>query len=481
MELGEPLFAPSSVRDPVSLEGVTCIVCHRVDQAFGKNSGRNALLTGDLVDPVYGPGNGDELRRVLDSPDEYRGLTTDPAQRGRRVHGETRELAAIRSSGFCGRCHDVTFVNGFRLEEAFSEYKSSPAAKRGESCQDCHMGATPGVASEFRTGPAALVGGVPTTPRPLSNHMFIGPDYSVVHPGIFPHHPDAKELATMAEWTEFDWRAGWGTEAFEQAVGDDAEFPPRWAWPDDRIEAREIVERQLALLAEADAARVELLRNGYRLGEVSARRRADGGLELDVPVRNGTDGHNVPTGFIAERLVFLRVTVTDGHGEVVFRSGDLDPNGDVRDLHSQYVHDGALPLDEQLFSLQSKFIVRNLRGGEQEQVLSINQSIDPLPFARPARRSNILTGRPDGARIHKQTIEPNGERVARYRIGPELASGAGPFTAAVELVAAMVPVNLVGAIADVGFDFGMSPRAVADEIVAGHRVLARWEGAFPVR
>ena len=37
----------------------------------------------------------------------------------------------------------------------------------------------------------------------------------------------------------------------------------------------------------------------------------------------------------------------------------------------------------------------------------------------------------------------------------------------------MVPVNLIGDIMDVGFDYNMSPREVADAIVAGHQVL--WE------
>ena len=34
----------------------------------------------------------------------------------------------LSTPGFCGICHDVNLVNGFRLEEAFSEYKHSPSA-----------------------------------------------------------------------------------------------------------------------------------------------------------------------------------------------------------------------------------------------------------------------------------------------------------------------------------------------------------------
>jgi phosphosulfolactate phosphohydrolase-like enzyme len=42
----------------------------------------------------------------------------------------------------------------------------------------------------------------------------------------------------------------------------------------------------------------------------------------------------------------------------------------------------------------------------------------------------------------------------------------------------MVPVNLVATIQHVGFDYGMSPREVADAVVAGHRVL--WERTIPL-
>ncbi len=64
-------------------------------------------------------------------------------------------------------------------------------------------------------GPAAVVGGEPTTPRKLTNHFFGGPDYSIIHPGIFPHNAEAQQMATLAEWLQFDHEAGWGADEFE--------------------------------------------------------------------------------------------------------------------------------------------------------------------------------------------------------------------------------------------------------------------------
>jgi hypothetical protein len=333
------------------------------------------------------------------------------------------------------------------------------------------MGLRPGVASGFREGPAAIVGGKPVRIRKITNHMFIGPDHSIVHPGLFPHHPEAAELADLQEWLTFDHEAGWGTESFERSVPGDHPFPERWAYPEDRADARAIVEENLALLEIADRARVELLRAGYGLGSVELTRASSDALLLTALVTNRTDGHNVPTGFIAERLVYLRVEVRDRSGERIFVSGDLDPNGDLRDRHSLYVKANRLERDASLFNLQSKFLVASFHGPEVERVLAIDDASDPLPFLRPATRSNILTGTARGVRIHRQSIEPGGRRQASYRVEgapPER----GPFRATVKLVAGMVPVHLVAEIAGVGFDYGLSPRQVADRVVAGHRVLA---------
>jgi hypothetical protein len=483
MNLGEPEFMSNIDRHPTSREGVTCIVCHRVNRAYGKVSGRLAIVEGDILTEVYGPTGNAELARVLDDPDTYRVVTTN--EPGRKIHTEAVEFFQINKPGFCGTCHDVTLVNGFRLEEAFSAYKQSPAARAGVTCQDCHMATEPGVASEYERGPAALVGGVPTTERKLTNHYFAGPDYPIIHPGIFPHNaraireesekddPTAEGMATIRDWLEFDVEAGWGTDAFEDAVPDDFVFPPRWDSIDDRYDARQIIDENLELLAWGHEQRLAILRVGYRLDEIETLRADETGIRFRARVRNGTDGHDVPTGFDAERLVFLQVTVTDRDGTVVMQSGDLDPNGDVRDLHSLYVHNGELPLDKQLFSLQSKFVTRLIRGGEREQVLAVNYSVDPLPFLRPEPRPTIVFGRPAGARKQRHTIPPLASRWANYRVDGKDLTGKGPYTANVRLIAAMIPINLLSEIMLVGFDYNMTPRELADGIRDGHMIL--WE------
>ncbi len=485
MAQSEPSFTSNLNRHPVSREGVTCVVCHRVNQAYGKISGRFAMMSGPITDPVYGPtGDQTQIRKSLE-----RGTSTDdPDGRGRKIHGRAEKFFQLTTASSCGMCHDVTLASGFREIEAFSDYKSSPAAKRGVTCQDCHMGKHHGrythdPKTNYAWGPAARVGDQWTVDRKLTNHMMAGVDLSLVHPALFPLHPQAikrenekddpsnEGLATISQWLTFDWQAKWGTDAFEDQVSDDDTFPDRWASVDDRIDAHQIIQDNLALLDQAREARQELLRNGYGLGPVIVDQATDRRIRFRVQVRNRTDGHSVPTSLDAERLVWLHVVVKDRHGHTLLESGDLDPNGDVRDLYSAYVRNGQLPLDRQLFNLQARFVARNLRGGEREQVLTVNTSQSPLPFVRPSRRASILWGRPASFRKHRKSIEPLGDRWANYVVdGGRLGDGS-PYTLAVELKAAAIPVNLVNAIKDVGFDYGMTPRQVADRLVKMHQVI----------
>lgn len=468
MNKGESPFVSNLERHPASREGITCVVCHRLSKPYGKVSGRIALETGDLTAPVYGPTNGDVLRKIIDNSGGT--LSTDSDKSGRKIHGNIRTFEYIGESGFCGVCHDVNLFDGFRLEEAFSDYKHSPAAAAGVSCQDCHMGKIQGKNAGYDFGPAAQIGSLSTPPRKLTNHFFGGPDYSVIHAGLFPHNIEATKLATPQDWLLFDDEAGWGTDAFEDNLPDDYEFPDRWSAIDDRYDARAILNDQHEKLGWAREKRLEVLRNGYGLSDISVSKQSDDSLHFTLTVRNMMDGHSVPTGFDAERLVWLNVVVKDAEGTILMQSGDLDPNGDVRDSHSAYVHNGDLPLDSQLFSMQSKFITRNVRGGEREQVLTVNYSVDALPFIRPSTQSTILTGQPAAARKHRYVLSPGGERVAKYRSD---LNGKGPYSITAQLRIAMVPVNLIAEIQHVGFDYGMSTREVADRVVAGHEVL--WE------
>ncbi|MEK9896915.1 MAG: hypothetical protein VW518_10910, partial [Burkholderiaceae bacterium] len=212
-----------------------------------------------------------------------------------------------------------------------------------------------------------------------------------------------------------------------------------WADVVDREDAAAIMEVQLERLDWAKEKRFEVMRNGYLLGDIELASTNTDNFEFGIDVINGTTGLGGPTGFDAERLVFLHVTVSDSSGNPVFLSGDRDPNGDVRDSHSLYVRNGELEKDDQLFNLQSKFIVRLGRGGEREQVLAVNTSVSALPFVRPEARATVLYGRPLGARKHKKTIEPLGHRRATYSVDSKKLRVGETYNINVKLIAQMIP------------------------------------------
>lgn len=343
------------------------------------------------------------------------------------------------------------------------------------------MGKIQGKVSGYDKGPAAVVGGVPTKPRKITNHFFGGPDYSIIHPGIFPHNSTAQQLATLEEWLQFDVEAGWGTDKFEDTVTDNTKFPKRWEFIDDRYDARAIIDEQFELLEWATQKRLEVLRNGYILGDIVTKKADSSGISFRVQVQNGTDGHNVPTGFTGERLVWLEVKVMDRDGKVIFVSGDRDPNGDLRDGHSSYVHAGEAKLDPYLFSLQSIFVTQNGRGGEIEHVIPIPYPVISLPRVLPSAISLVFTGEPPTERNHKKGIEPLGERWGKYKVSADQLNGNGPYTATIKLIQQPAPINLVVAMQSVGFDYGLTPRQAGDALIAGAQVLWEKKVTFDVK
>ncbi len=127
---------------PITLEGVTCEACHKV-QSLAR---------------TYNSGH------VLDPSGPIRGPIRDPAP-GATHESEYSPLHD--TSDFCGGCHDVLEQHGLNLERPYEEWLTSPAAEAGRNCQSCHM--------PIYTGVAAAVPGVPERDD-LHLHRFIGVD-----------------------------------------------------------------------------------------------------------------------------------------------------------------------------------------------------------------------------------------------------------------------------------------------------------------
>lgn len=446
------------------IEGITCVVCHRFDKRYGKRSARAMITQGDIFAPIFGPTNNDI--QLETEQNTALALVTEPGKKGRKIHSRVEPYPILRASIFCGNCHSSRLPTGLHNEETFDEYRTSQSAADGVTCQDCHMGKVPGENKGFDFGPAAVIGKTETKHRRLSNHYFAGPDFSVLHPGIFPHNPDAVSLATYEQWLEFDHEKDWGTDEFEDEVADDYKFPAFWEDQDLRYEAREILDTQFELLDWAKDQRDQLMKAGYKVDEVVIDEASmQSGLKFRIKLRNAVLGHNAPTGFIHERMVFFQITVTDSQGKVVFLSGDRDPNGDLRERFSRYVRSGEMELDEQLFNLESHFLARTFFGGERTQLSFIPFSAAVRPFIRPPTASTAIAMAPRSVRTLKNSIEPGGHRWAEYDVDPDLLKPGETYTVNMKLIAQPMPPFFIKANSDVGFDYNFSLRELAKRVV----------------
>jgi len=129
-----------------SAEGVTCDFCHRV-------TGTNAPL-----------GN---VSQVVARDDVKRAQIKDP-----QAPHPTAYSAFHETAEFCGSCHEVIHpaFPGLHLEATYTEWKASPYAGQGITCQSCHM--TPGPGPTV-PGPRRAAG---TGPERLGIHSmtFVG-------------------------------------------------------------------------------------------------------------------------------------------------------------------------------------------------------------------------------------------------------------------------------------------------------------------
>ncbi|HVS39525.1 MAG TPA: multiheme c-type cytochrome [Gemmataceae bacterium] len=126
-------------------QGVHCDYCHKIagvrDGKLGLTHGRfNLHLLRSQKEQVFlGP--------------------LDDATRGEDAYSPL-----YHDSRYCASCHEGV-VFGVHVYSTFSEWRDSPAFRKGQQCQDCHMKPTGRM-----TNLAPGAGGVERDPRTLANH-----------------------------------------------------------------------------------------------------------------------------------------------------------------------------------------------------------------------------------------------------------------------------------------------------------------------
>ena len=432
---------------PAAHEGVTCIACHRVIESYGKVNGERRIEEGPITAPVVGALRDSKLHEVIAKKDHYKiKLSPDEKGPGQVIHNRTLCFEQISSSHFCISCHQVAVFPGIKLEIVGEQYRASPACKQGISCQDCHMGAEPGKPNGYERGPTAVISGKKVNPNARhSNHIMWGPGYSVAHPGIFPFNPKADDWSPY-EWLKFDWRSGWGTKDFEKMLEDgaiDARFPKIWEESDDRMDAREVIDENLKLLAEKKLSRFILMESGSKVDGPIFTHTPRVGMPLSFRyiIRNLNSGHHLPSGSLgAQPQIWLNVALTDPCGNRLWESGYVDANGDVADMHSLEVAAGRIKRDQQLFNLQTKFLITHVKGPDREMYLPINTDFDQLPFIRPSGFPITNMNHPPFIRLETHSIPPLGKKAAKYIVPGRLIKEPGRYRLSVRMRSRAEPI-----------------------------------------
>jgi len=429
-------------RSGAAREGITCVTCHRVGEAYGKTNGARRITPGNINESVFGPFDSRGVLQAIGNTRRYQILVNpvEPDKPGwLKIHQQAIKSDLIEQSELCATCHQVQVHPGIKLETVWEEYRASPAAKEGITCQKCHMSPDPGLPTPFPRGWAAIVNGqFVNEDRPLTDHTFVGPGYPISHPGLFPLS-QVESAFTPEQWLKFDYRKKWGSDEFEAEVAKDPgshPFPPEWQKLDDRKAAWQTVEANLERWEERKQMRIKLLENGSRLDGPFFDGRPEAGkpFSFRYKLTNLNKGHNLPSGSLgAQPELWLDVSLVDPDGKRVWESGYVDSDGDVADFQSADVQNGKIPLDNQLFSMQAKFITTNLKGTDREMYLPINLDFDQLPFIRPGGAPTSLLNHPPFARMEKRSIPPLATRVAKYKVPGKLLAKAGTYRLAVRL------------------------------------------------
>ena len=428
-------------RQGAAQEGITCVTCHRVGEGYGKVNGARRIAPGEINSaPVFGPFDTTGVLKAISNAEKYKILVTqdEPDKPGYiRIHQQAVQSDLITKSQFCAPCHQVAVHPGIKLETVWEEWRASPAAKEGIQCQDCHMSAFPGQPAQkvgWDKGWAASVNGqYVNEERKLSNHEFSGPGYPISHPGLFPI---GDSPFTPQQWLTFDYRAKWGSDEFESSKAASTSFPPEWQKADDRRKAWARVQENYQAWRERRDNRLKLLENSSKLdGPFFTSPLAVGQrLTFEYKLTNLNPGHNLPSGSLgAQPELWLNVALIDPDGKRIWESGYVDSAGDLCDLQSRDVAAHKKPFDDQLFSMQSKFITTNVKGTDREMYLPINLDNDQMPFIRPGGAPTSLLNHPPFARLEKHSIPPLATRTAKYKVPGNLLTKPGTYRLAARL------------------------------------------------
>ncbi len=268
---------------------------------------------------------------------------------------------------FCTQCHSVLGVRSGEIKPGFAFADLTPTVKEGVTCTVCHQsdsvarthnaGLTMASDGKMRgnlAGVQATPGHESTAGTHLAAPDFCASCHDVIEINKLPlERPYEEWLDSPASgkgqtcqdchMAKYDGQAAKDGPArtglhSHRFIGLD---PPGAATGSDaQMQAQFAADRDQLL---ASAAKITLGAGPIQAGQT---------MDVTVNLENRIAGHSLPTGTTFLRQCWIEVIATDDAGKVLYETGTLDANGDLRDRWS----DLAPYADHDLVSLSSSLI-----------------------------------------------------------------------------------------------------------------------------
>ncbi len=259
---------------------------------------------------------------------------------------------------FCVQCHAPIATQLGEAPGGVLSSNLSHSGRRGVTCEVCHKSEAqvPGaVISKFRLD--GIMYGPIKDPVPNSFHS------SEYHPEIerssncsgchdVINSRQVKVEATFSEWKNSIYPGrliDCQVCHMKSAPGPAAAGGPTRQVHNHIMEGVDVPLTDFPGREEMIERVAEILRNSARtefLPPLSHKRTAD--LPLVFEISNSITGHNLPSGTIFERQMWVEILVVNEMGDTLLHSGGLDPNGDLLNDKSEYVKQKLMAPDSLL-------------------------------------------------------------------------------------------------------------------------------------
>ena len=337
-------YPPSGALPSKGTAGISCDLCHNeggpdLERSFkGDGFANTSLIINSSIEKV-GP-----FPFPVDVKNNFHIASNDQSK-----------ISFLRSSAFCGACHDVRLPGGgpgdlannefnvhapslpyFRLENLNTEFQTgaynTPNNPFGKTlrCQDCHMSLFPySPTSTYTVGNINVTNATPAV---------FAQNYAAV-PGISTdqNYPLPLRQVVDHHFTGTDVPLLSATE-LQARLGPD--------YPDPYEPGVDGYGNPLALASR----RQKLLEQAARIDATQTDPQAILGQDFTVRVNAvGLSGHRFPAGFSQERTAYIQLSVTDDNGFVLYQSGyrvdkphpdtgEMAPDGNLDDEDNEHIH-----------------------------------------------------------------------------------------------------------------------------------------------